>query len=471
MAIATERLQLPRAARRIFLENGDEIKDESQFLKNSSVYVSLGEDYQDPYVKTKEIIDRRKVVIWKSDGLHFLDSETANNNNNLNENRRFSIKSTSTTTAKTTTTKRLVAFENGSEFNPTLVFLEQINPAIKNVGLSYDDSQKMERDFLNDFLEQCAQRMKMHGMPRCVYTWTGNQVFSIEDVPKLEKCLQKFLMNNEVEHAPVWISKGECFIARNALAFLDHFIRNARLFMKEQAQKRDKLTRNLNAVERESFQQSKSSTQIRILELRDNIDRINNDLDELSKALQNLEVVKSDLVNLNEEQTNNGYTSLFKHIKNVNTNEKIFGGLASKGIKLKVFINGTDDWFKVFFNTKSWFSDDKIVQKNNFQSLMEEINRVYSKKNASANSNANLIAKFTRLFNETGEEEIDTVTRLSNNDQVWVTQGEIWRGGKDVPMAMSLKLSMLFVVKNNNNNNTENTSADLANQFRNENLR
>ena len=168
MDIATHRLELSRAARRIFLENGDEIKHESQFFRKTVVYVSCGEDFVDPFSKTKNIIDKRKAVLWTSNGVHFLSQEDlAENNEELKTNLQL-INSNSVPKINKSKlkgnrqTKRVVAYENGSEHNPAVVVIETMNNIAKR-NLKEEDIEKLDREYLSDFLEECSNRLKFSG--------------------------------------------------------------------------------------------------------------------------------------------------------------------------------------------------------------------------------------------------------------------------------------------------------------------
>jgi hypothetical protein len=416
---------MTRAARRIFLETGDEIRDESQFVRNAVVYVSSGEDFNDPYAKTKELIDKRKSVLWKSDGLRFLaatadkeERDEERNNSRLGKKTRF--------------TKRLAVFENGSEFNPSLVVMETVGPLLRE-NLLEDEVERIENGFLSDFLEECSSRMKMASGARLVFNWEGMQVSSLLDIPKLDKCIQPFV--NDVEFSPVWVTKGEGFYARSALMYLDTLLKTVRGHQRELVRTRMKIARNMDAVQKENFK----STQLRLTEMQENIDSLNTDIAELQKSLDTLSQVQAKLQALTDEQSSEGYTSLFKHIKNMNTNERIFGGLSSKGIKLKVLVNGRSDSFDLFFNTKTWFSDDEQIKRSNFAQLLDEINRAFAKHSRS------YATKFTRLFKENGE-EIASLNKLNTNDVVWVSPGEPWSGERVAPTVVSINVAPLIVM-------------------------
>lgn len=51
--MVTEKLFLPFAARRIFLEDGIEIVSKADIPHNGDIYISMGENYKDPFHTTK----------------------------------------------------------------------------------------------------------------------------------------------------------------------------------------------------------------------------------------------------------------------------------------------------------------------------------------------------------------------------------------------------------------------------------
>ena len=390
--------------------------------------MSCGEDFADPYAQTKELIDKRKGVLWKSDGIHLLNEETAN---------KTAVSSSNRLSKKNRFTRRVMAFENGSEYNPTLVVFECTNPLLRH-SLLEEEAERLEKIYLAEFLEECSSRLKLNSLAKAAFNWEGRPVSSVEDVPRLDKSLQQFTGGGggEIEYSPVWVSKGEGFVARNALIYVEGFIRAAETHRRELVNRRDKIERNMHAVQKENFK----STPIRLEEMQDSVDGLSEELRALTKAVGKLGRVRANLQALSEQQASEGYTSLFKHIKEMSTDERLFGGMSSKGVRLKVMVNGKGDTaFEVFFNTKNWFSADEQVQRNNFEQLLEEMNRVYSR--VSPNSRG----KFTRLFSDSGE-EIKVVTKLTSNDEVWVSQGESWCGARGIPTVLSLKVSNLVVV-------------------------
>ena len=428
------------------MENGDEIKDESQFFRNTEVYVSCGEDFRDPFLKTKKIIDKRKSVLWTSNGVHFLSQDSpdaAESNDDSKNSPHLSNERLNMTRAKaerlmgkTRQTKRLVVLENGSEHSPTVVVMEVLNQNIK-AKLKEEEAERLERGYLADFLEESSNRIKLSGISKCVYNWEGKLVQSISDVPKIDKCIQPFAF--DVEHSPVWLSKGEGFDSRGALFFVENLIRFVKSKRKELASKKKKLNKKLDDLQSEEYKVAP----IRITEIYENVKLLSGEIDELDNAAENLDSVRANLQSLHADQVNDGYHSLFKHIRQVETSEKIFGGLASKGLKLKVFVNGSDESLDVFFNLREWSteSEKSESQKSQMHQLLSEISSKASKSCAKA-------VKFTRVFSDSGE-ELKTVMKLHNNDKIWVSQGENWRGERDITRAVSLSLSALFAINAN----------------------
>ena len=275
-------------------------------------------------------------------------------------------------------------------------------------------------------------------LAKLVYNWDGQLVQSIADIPKLEKCLQSILY--DVEYAPVWISKGEGFDTRGALCFMENLIKFTKVKRKEQTEKKKRLNKNLKLIQDEQMQ-IKSSL-IRIIEINEALKPINASIDEFEKAIVDLEVIRTNLQAMNSELEASDFKSIFKHIKVMDTSEKIFGGMSSKGVKLKVFFNGTDDSIDIFFNLKDWSvtNENSEVQKSQLYQLFSEINQKVNKSSTQA-------IRFTRAFNEFGE-EIKQVAKLTNNEKIWVSQGENWIGVGNPTMALSLNTTMLFAMRN-----------------------
>lgn len=79
---------------------------------------------------------------------------------------------------------------------------------------------------------------------------------------------------------------------------------------------------------------------------------------------------------------------------------------------------------------------------------MEEITKAYMKSRP-ASKPASALTKFTRIFDDRGEELKEMGKLVNGNFEfVWVSQGEPWREHKDATLALSLSLNLMFAMKN-----------------------
>lgn len=177
MEIATDRLGFDRAARRVFLENGDEIKQESQLLKNAVVYISCGEEFRDPFETTKRQIDQSRTIQWRSEGVRFAAEKNSRNSGRQQQHKWSDDEQPTTTTSGTSSpvaasfrkpksnrlmqnsrcTRRLVAYENGKEFDPVIVFWEFISNSFRT-KMHSDEIEKLEERYLREFFTDCKNR-------------------------------------------------------------------------------------------------------------------------------------------------------------------------------------------------------------------------------------------------------------------------------------------------------------------------
>ena len=380
---------MPRAARRIFLENGDEIKHESQFIQNSSVYVSCGEEFEDPLLMTKNIVDKRKSTYWTTNGVNFLSKE---------ENIKETLKKNDRQTRTIRFTKRVVCYENGKEYDPCLVVIEVKNSGINTSSNRQDETEQI---YFKEFLEECTTRMKIPA--KIAYNWFGERIQTINDIPKIDKCLQS-LVSNKVELAPCWISKGEGFDARGAFIFIENLIRFTKENRKEIISKKNKLKSNLDELNSNEPENRSKAVRVHILEINQNLKLLQSELKELNDSIAYLDTIGNNLKSLYDEQINQGNSALFKHIKEVNLDDRLFGGASKKSIKLKVCLNGTDNSFETLIN----YRDMRI-----FDNIMREITSFFNRSEKSTYSH-----KFTRMFTENGQEIKPNDFKLFNNQIV-----------------------------------------------------
>ena len=383
-------------ARRLYLENGDEIRHESQFLLSAPVYVSCGEKFEDPFAETRRITDKRRSTRWFKDGVHFQHDESPKK---PQETRNITVSS-----------KRLLALENGSEHNPMPIVFVQ--------------------NSLNEFLEECSSRLKMSTSAKSVYNWLGERIHSLQDLPRLDKGLQTIL---NVEFAPVWVSRGEGFDARGALVFVQNLLATIKKTKKEHLAKQAELAKS-----QMDLSASTKVVQLQRLEMNETISQLKMSIKEHGDSIELLHSVLDQLKPMHASQIEQGTDALYSHIKEVDTADRIFGGESSKGVKLQVCLNGTKKCFKVRINNK----DLKY-----FEQILNEIGSAYKRFDE-----LNCF-KFTRLFEENGKELTALSSFKLRNDQVvWVSTGDNWLDPKaGITYAVSMRFNMLTPVQMDSN--------------------
>ena len=268
---------------------------------------------------------------------------------------------------------------------------------------------------------------------------------------RLDKCLQALASGSvaEVEHTPVWASKGEGFDPRGARAFVEtmlKFVRDKRRSMRAQVAKMRKTHAELEASSPHRIGNAQRSQ--RMAELDALIDQLVKQMDELAAATSRLEAVLASLQALCAalaETGGNGLDTLYRHIKQVQTSDQIFGGLASKGLNLKCALNGTELEFDVFFNLRDWStsnSADPDTQHSHMHQLVAECQRVINRHTQCRN------VRVARLLDEAGD-ELRTVIKLVGKEPpvlVWALQvGETWRPHKQLLRALKLNVATLVV--------------------------
>ena len=421
---------MPRAARRIFLENGDEIKNDGQFMPNGVVYVSCGEDFDDPNNQSKQLVERRKTSLWTSSGIQFRESiqneadlDELNKNNNLTETQK-TTKKADRIIKTIKKTKRLMVFENGKDCDSCQVVIEVSNRNDDYDEEDFIDTEKQEQEYLKNFLSECSSRLKMTTAAKIVYNWNGEKVEKIEHVPKIDKCLQVFI--NKVEYTPIWVSKGEGFDSYGALNFIENLLKFSKEYRKATNKKIKKIQNELEKLKKDT---SKSkSVQMQINEREVSLSETQTEKEDFTNAIETLESQANHIKSVYEEQVANGNSSLFKHIKEVSSDDRLLG--ASKGIKLKVIMNGTDRCFDVLLTPK--------FAKQYDQALFEICNG-YKKYDKFS------YVKFTRLFNERGFELKPPDFRLYNFQTIYASTGDNWKDPSKIDMTYVVRFLNYFL--------------------------
>jgi doublecortin domain-containing protein 1 len=470
--MATSRLSMNRAARRLFLESGKEIKNIDDFNSEDIVHISDGTDFIDPFIETKKILDKRNISHWTSDGIHFNSDYKANDTSLNDESYNQIVKPPSASMisalskerlTKTPLLKRLVAYENGCEYDPCIAVLEVKNP------LKSTNDHELDQINLSKFLISCSERLKMTSAGKYAYNWNGQLVHTINDIPKLDKCLQKIVLK-DVEYGPVWISKGEGFDPRGPFLFMENlikFLKNHRKKLKDTRKVLNKKLAELYEEKRSGESKSATTLPIRLSEAHANSNENQLNINELEESLKNLQEILNEL-NSKCETTETG--SKLNHIKVMNTNDKLYGGNASRGLRLRAFSNATGEhFFNIYFNLKgdsnTTISVDAAKGTGNgkgtlndqigMHHLLTQITSMVHKRRRSSP------ATFSKVFTEDGS-EVTSLRQLKNDQNIWISQGEPWIKPQ-TSSYLSLPL-MSLVPFNDQSNNTMNQSLDTTKQ-------
>ena len=168
--------------------------------------------------------------------------------------------------------------------------------------------------------------------------------------------------------------------------------------------KKNKLKSNLDELNSNEPENRSKAVRVQILEINQNLKLLQSELKELNDSIAYLDTIGNNLKSLYDEQINQGNSALFKHIKEVNLDDRLFGGASKKSIKLKVCLNGTDNSFETLIN----YRDMRI-----FDNIMREITSFFNRSEKSTYSH-----KFTRMFTENGQEIKPNDFKLFNNQIV-----------------------------------------------------
>ncbi|CAI9725876.1 domain-containing 1 [Octopus vulgaris] len=104
LELCTKKLQLPFAARIIYLEDGTKVYSPEDIPKEAAIYVSMGEAFQNPQNKNKKSLFDQKNLVWTSFGINLPARKKKKRRNALsNRMRALTVKKNI----------RIVVFQNG----------------------------------------------------------------------------------------------------------------------------------------------------------------------------------------------------------------------------------------------------------------------------------------------------------------------------------------------------------------------
>ncbi|CAL1540465.1 unnamed protein product [Lymnaea stagnalis] len=399
LEVATEKLGLPFAARRIFLESGVEVFRAEDIPAENEIYISMGEPYKNPYQTTKSNFNLNSISIFK----YFLGTMIVRNSSvwtlsgiMLSEKGRRKgtrIKMSKRMRELCTTQKvRMMIYKNGCSTEPSEVVV---------------DMEDMDWFFIH-----CTSKLSLTRHAKIAYDWTGKQITHLSETPILD--------DSTVQHGktpffgPLWISTGEGFSPSGTQGFL--------LMIKNALKEKIKILKSQKKQIDFALNDEKGEVNDPIIlamasdDLYEASEKIDEQLEKFQEALMNIQEKLKALKDeaLKEEEA--GVSYKFSQIQEIGVDDRLLG---IKGIKLKVFENGhSDGSFVYFFNLREAMKGAE----NRNQILLRLLDEL-SQSRLSSGVNRNLNAVATKLYDKNGV-EIKDVSTLQQDQSVWLSFGE-----------------------------------------------
>ncbi|XP_050408824.1 doublecortin domain-containing protein 1 [Patella vulgata] len=381
----TDKLGLPFAARRIFLEDGIEVFEACDIPTYSEVFISMGEPYKDPDESAKRNLLQRTGATWTLSGVNLLP-----------EGKKKTTKAKMSKRMRSLTDKkkvRIIVYRNGNGNEP--------------VEVVADLTEK------ENFLEGCTGRLNLTSHARILYDWDGNEITDLIDTPMVDDCLQT---GGTPALGPLWVSIGDGFSPSGARDYIAQLIQILKKKLRDVKKFKTEIDIALNDdMDNVTIRAIKSMTPE---ELYDAQSKVENDVDQYKETLQKL---KSKLENLEEKhQQEESYGASYRmtHIQEIPADCRLVG---MKGLRLKVFKNGQAEGEHVsFFNLreamKGIHGDKELLMKR----LLDELSSSHWTNNIQT-PKLNAIAQ--QIYDKFGH-EITDVMQLKYDQEIWLSFGE-----------------------------------------------
>ncbi|XP_074660217.1 doublecortin domain-containing protein 1-like isoform X2 [Tubulanus polymorphus] len=400
LEMVTDKLGLPQAARRIYLESGQLVTCDSDIPKDADVYISMGEKFKNPLANAVQNAQMKSGVTWTMNGL-VLPDEGKKKTTKPHLTKRFN----SSIEKKTV---RIMVYKNGKATNGLEVIADPKN-------------------WLG-FLDLATCKLDMGSPAKMAYDWEGNEVQSVDQLPMLDNCLQS--VATSPSFGPVWMSKGEGFSPSGA----QQFILNLLQYSKKKLDEAEQYKTQLNYFHNEKHDKV---TIVSILSMTDEevyeaLDSAENDIDEFNAAIKNLRKQLRKLAGCVRAEQDEGVNYTMQHIQKLDTSNRLIG---VQGLKLKVYQNGIDDnEVTVFFNMKEASKGTGGDPSKIFERLLDQLSSSCRTSKGDSGPRGALIR---RIFTTSGKEIIDA-RELENEQEIWVSYGENFK----VPYVLSLQMTM-----------------------------
>ncbi|XP_049746760.1 doublecortin domain-containing protein 1 isoform X4 [Elephas maximus indicus] len=382
----TEKLNLNRTARRVFLADGTEALEPKDIPHEADIYVSTGEPFIDPFQKIKDHLLLMKKVTWTTNGL-MLPTDVGSR-----ETKPVLSIGMKNLTEKTSV--RILFFQN---------------------GMGQDGREiTVGKETMEKVLDTCTMKMNLNSPARYLYDLCGRKIVDISKVPLLQKCLQNSITPLR---GPVWVSKGEGFSPSGVKMYIQGVL--LALYQRLKSAKRYYKQLNFAVDEQKEKITEKGILSMSAKEHHKAQEEVSRLIDELQTAIKSNRGHLSKLGPQLQAEQEQFSSYVYQHIKSLPANTLLPGGL-----QLKVFENGKDTGgTSVYISQKDLVSNSSTQTGEMMEGLLLKIHQ--SLQDSSFNP-PGLNFSSVRLFDDRGQ-EIKNPLLLKNEQKIWVSYGKAYR--------------------------------------------
>lgn len=388
LEMCTDRLQLPFAARRIFLEGGVEIFDAEDIPIDGEVYVSCGENYKDPLANVKRSIIISEGAKWTLSGLLLPEegrlrtrkAKMSKRMKKLIENNRV----------------RIVVYKNGIVTEPVEVVADLNN--------------------LEDFLCACTAKLSLTTYAKILYDWEGREISNLHDAPILDDCFQP---GSTPIRGPLWVSIGEAF---NAIAAYS-YIRTMRSVVISRIDDADKYRSELQCA----LEGNKDNITMTIIlsmkksEIEAHVDKAETEIEHLKETKLDLEQKLKNIQELQKKEKEEGSNFTMGHIKEFTFDHRLVG---RKGLRLKVYENGVvEGGIDFYFNLSGAMKGIEGGHDAKEKVRLRLLDDLSSNRLLSNPIQPKILPVATNIYDQYGNDIKDVFT-LEYDQEIWVAFGE-----------------------------------------------
>ncbi|KAK3103714.1 hypothetical protein FSP39_021266 [Pinctada imbricata] len=389
LEMCTEKLNLPFAARRVFLEEGVEIFEAEDIPTDGEVYVSCGEKYRDPYSSIKRNMIISNGAKWTLSGV-LLPEEGRKKKTKARMSKRMRA-------LVETNRVRIIVYRNGYATEPLEIVAD-----LKNK---------------DEFLVACTAKLGLTTCAKTFYDWEGNEITDLTETPILHDCLQP---GSSPILGPLWVSIGEAFSPTGTV----HYIKSILVIIKGRLKDAKRYRNQINYALTEEEREKVTITDILSMsedELKSTLYMAEEEIDQLNDTLQELNAKMEAIKELQSQEEAEGSNYRMGHIKELDFEHRLVG---RKGLRLKVYENGNSDYEQTFyFNlafARKGIEGDPEFKEKLLQRMLDDLSTSRVMSNP---LNPKIAPVARKIFDQYGN-EIKEVMKLEYDQEIWVSFGE-----------------------------------------------